>query len=518
MSQNVRIQRSRAPIHLPTQRPVEAFSGTTAATNTPAGADASSAPAVGFNIGSIDIFPGEKASDRGTGARDPSADVTASHLQSLLRRSTAARGTTAINQVLGRAIVGSVGQSQGGTLADSHLLQAKPRIGLAGGPVDADLQTQIDANRGQGANLDDDTRSTMEGAFGHDFSKVRVHADGESQELNDHIGARAFTTGSDIFFRQGEYTPHSPNGQELLAHELTHVVQQGGMRSSGDMVVGPAGDTSEREADAAGAAVVSMIQNMPASAVLDPTVATVPIARDIAPGAQRAVIQRNPIAVWEGIEIALTAAIVGQEQYGVSEHGLHVTSLGAHRMNERGARPADNEYTAEVFTIDASNIIGIRHHAAFKAHWQGNKYGEIGAAHVKVENDHSEFLLSSLEMTFTPQENLPNVGDDAREWPIRFIYHGSYNPMGNGDYIIDGSFELNAFGRFQILKHEVIDHSLISRDDAGDFAVKGDNLAGGKAPPPRMSNTEGSPGDGKQAAPPGGTGPGGTGPGGPPTP
>jgi hypothetical protein len=68
----------------------------------------------------------------------------------------------------------------------------------------------------------------MEGAFGADFSGVRVHTDSKSDSLNRSVQAKAFTTGSDIFFRSGTYQPASSGGQELLAHELTHVVQQGG--------------------------------------------------------------------------------------------------------------------------------------------------------------------------------------------------------------------------------------------------------------------------------------------------
>jgi hypothetical protein len=71
----------------------------------------------------------------------------------------------------------------------------------------------------------------MENAFGADFGGVRVHTDSTSDTMNRAIQARAFTTGKDVFFRQGEYNPSSRNGQELLAHELTHVVQQtGGVR------------------------------------------------------------------------------------------------------------------------------------------------------------------------------------------------------------------------------------------------------------------------------------------------
>jgi hypothetical protein len=67
----------------------------------------------------------------------------------------------------------------------------------------------------------------MEKAFGGvDFSQVKVHNDAVSDQLNQSIQARAFTTGQDVFFRGGEYDPGSRGGQELIAHELTHVVQQ----------------------------------------------------------------------------------------------------------------------------------------------------------------------------------------------------------------------------------------------------------------------------------------------------
>jgi|GEM_PF-1419119 len=85
---------------------------------------------------------------------------------------------------------------------------------------------QIQQTRGLGQSLDRTTRSSMEQAFGADFSNVRVHADGNAHQLNQSLNARAFTTGQDIYFKQGEYQPNSQTGQKLLAHELTHVVQQ----------------------------------------------------------------------------------------------------------------------------------------------------------------------------------------------------------------------------------------------------------------------------------------------------
>ena len=99
---------------------------------------------------------------------------------------------------------------------------------LAGGPVSATLENEIQGAKGGGQPIGDNVRGAMENAFGADFSGVRVHTGSQSDSLNQSIQARAFTTGQDIFFRSGEYNPGSSRGQELLAHELTHVVQQNG--------------------------------------------------------------------------------------------------------------------------------------------------------------------------------------------------------------------------------------------------------------------------------------------------
>ncbi|WOD37087.1 DUF4157 domain-containing protein [Nodosilinea sp. E11] len=111
-------------------------------------------------------------------------------------------------------------------------LQMKPLLQRQGsGAVAAsdDLDFAIQQSRGSGQPLADSIREPMEQAFGGvDFSGVKVHTDGRSDQLNRSIQAKAFTTGQDIFFRQGEYTPGSSGGQELIAHELTHVVQQNG--------------------------------------------------------------------------------------------------------------------------------------------------------------------------------------------------------------------------------------------------------------------------------------------------
>lgn len=117
-------------------------------------------------------------------------------------------------------------QRQG--LDEEELQMTRTQRSAAGGPVSRDVEAAIRSARGGGSPLDTRIRAKMETGFGVDFGGVRVHTDARADSLNRSLNARAFTTGQDIFFKSGVYNPHSAPGQELLAHELTHVVQQGG--------------------------------------------------------------------------------------------------------------------------------------------------------------------------------------------------------------------------------------------------------------------------------------------------
>jgi Domain of unknown function (DUF4157) len=89
------------------------------------------------------------------------------------------------------------------------------------------LETRLDRTRGGGEPLPQSVRSFMEPRFGADFSGVRVHSSGEAGALNQELNAQAFTRQRDIYFGEGKYSPDSQEGKRLLAHELTHVLQQG---------------------------------------------------------------------------------------------------------------------------------------------------------------------------------------------------------------------------------------------------------------------------------------------------
>jgi len=92
----------------------------------------------------------------------------------------------------------------------------------------APLESRLSSQRGKGSALPEGVRSFMEPRFGNDFSGVRVHTDSSAVQMNKELGAQAFTHENDIYFNAGKYNPGSSGGRELLAHELTHTVQQTG--------------------------------------------------------------------------------------------------------------------------------------------------------------------------------------------------------------------------------------------------------------------------------------------------
>src|SRR5262249_48178943 len=108
---------------------------------------------------------------------------------------------------------------------EAEPIQAKFAGSLTGSfEAGAEVETQVSLSKGRGSPLPDPVRAFMEPRFGADFSAVRVHTGSDAQQMNQAVGAQAFTHGHDIYFGAG----HSPTNLALTAHELTHVVQQTG--------------------------------------------------------------------------------------------------------------------------------------------------------------------------------------------------------------------------------------------------------------------------------------------------
>ncbi len=100
-----------------------------------------------------------------------------------------------------------------------------------GGPASTTaIEHQLKRNKGKGSPLSGDAKTEMEQGFGADFSDVKIHTDSEAAEMADALGAQAFTHGNDVYFNEGKYDPQQKEGKHLLAHELTHTIQQQGAK------------------------------------------------------------------------------------------------------------------------------------------------------------------------------------------------------------------------------------------------------------------------------------------------
>ncbi|WBV50734.1 eCIS core domain-containing protein [Chryseobacterium gambrini] len=97
-----------------------------------------------------------------------------------------------------------------------------------GGVAPSHVENQINSSRGGGSVMDHETKNFMESRFGTDFSNVKIHTGSEAVQMSRELNAQAFAVGNDIYFNEGKYNPTSDSGKHLLAHELTHTVQQTG--------------------------------------------------------------------------------------------------------------------------------------------------------------------------------------------------------------------------------------------------------------------------------------------------
>lgn len=156
------------------------------------------------------------------------------------------------HDLLGRAA--AAGRTD--VLGPAGLLGLQRAVGNAGvGTLVEEERSPVHdvVNSGGGAPLDTETRADMETRFGHDFGDVRVHTDGAAHESAKSVNAQAYTVGPNVVFQRDKYDPSSDSGKHMLAHELTHVVQQrsgpvDGTDTGGGVKVSDPSDRFEREA------------------------------------------------------------------------------------------------------------------------------------------------------------------------------------------------------------------------------------------------------------------------------
>jgi hypothetical protein len=169
--------------------------------------------------------------------------------------------------------------------------------------------------REQGRPLDPMIREFFESRFGHDFSRVRVHADSLAASAARSVCANAFTLGSDVVFGAGRYEPASEAGQHLLAHELAHVVQQGGNPSHAILRRdGPDPPLKEAKQEDATDAVSDGLK----------TVATEAGKNEALKNYGLALAKRYALPIWNGMTTADKVATVGT---AVGMYGVGVGSM-----------------------------------------------------------------------------------------------------------------------------------------------------------------------------------------------
>jgi Domain of unknown function (DUF4157) len=120
---------------------------------------------------------------------------------------------------------------------------------MPGGLVHPDVEAAIAEAQGGGRPLERSVSERLESAVQSPLGDVQVHTDPHAADLARAVSARAFTVGRDIFFGGGEYRPHTPDGQRLIAHEVAHAVQQRDAPQTGRLTVSQPGDALEREAE-----------------------------------------------------------------------------------------------------------------------------------------------------------------------------------------------------------------------------------------------------------------------------
>jgi len=217
--------------------------------------------------------------------------------------------------------------------ADDDQAQAQhENVGIEGGPVGPDTAQRISSARGGGSTLDSGTRASMESGFGTSFQDVRVHHDAESDVLNRRLTSHAFTTGSDIFLRDDA----SPSDSRLMAHELTHVVQQRSMGGGGGMSVGAAGDPHESHADAMADSVLS---NSAAPAQAAPA------------AAQRAAAEEDEVAAKHDLSVQRA----GEEDEVAAKHDVSV------QRAEEEEEPVQAKHDLSVQRAEEEEEVAAKH-------------------------------------------------------------------------------------------------------------------------------------------------------------
>jgi hypothetical protein len=208
------------------------------------------------------------------------------------------------------------------------MMQLQRTAGNAGVNALLDEENPVTKVAESGGNsLDPQTRQSMEQSIGADFSSVRVHTGGEATAAAKSVQAHAYTLGDDIVFQDGQYNPGTPDGNKMLAHELTHVVQQrsgpvDGTDAGGGVKVSSPDDRFEQAAEANAERVVS--GDGPSA-----------VSAQGAGGVQRAAVPEDEAKEEESVQTSAIQRAAAPEEEAKEEESVQTSAI------QRAAGPED---------------------------------------------------------------------------------------------------------------------------------------------------------------------------------
>lgn len=219
-------------------------------------------------------------------------------------------------------------------------------------PEQPGLEDQLSATRGQGAALPEPVRNDMEGAMGADFSGVRIHTGSQATQMNRSLNAHAFTHGNNIYFNEGQYDTNSNAGKHLLAHELTHTIQQGAVR--------PQQPASEEALPQATTPIPATTPAQPGAPAAEPAVAP-PTAT------------QEPVAAQPEAQAATQPATPGQTQAAPQAEATSAGAEGTLPAQAAAALPAETNAGGG----DAAPVAGEPAEAVAAEPAQGNQAEQL---------------------------------------------------------------------------------------------------------------------------------------------
>jgi hypothetical protein len=294
----------------------------------------------------------------------------------------------------------------------------------------SNIESQLSVTKGGGSPLPNEVRSFMEPRFGADFSQVRVHTGGEAVQMNRELSAQAFTHGSDVYFGEGK----SPGNNELTAHELTHVVQQGGAQ--------PTARTKPQAINNNTASLVlpSLLENGQGVTFIN----------------SNYLVQRDGGSTGAAIGTALSALGILQSQMNATGGGTNYTyDIVTYPREFAGRVPEPNESietpAAKFYSLGFvdSNITQF----VLAGHFAVDESGKPIMANVHFVLSHTTTYKYS-ELSFNTRV-FPTPYGTEYDPQIRFECSGRFDPAGFGDCSYYAVLEVNKFGDVKTIKSKI---------------------------------------------------------------